>query len=38
MRTSYLRHLANVIDIQLSRPVVGGGGAAQLPIESVNLL
>ena len=25
MRTNYLRHLANIIDIQWSRPVVGGG-------------
>ena len=31
MRTSYLRHLANVIDIQLSRPVVGGGGGGPTP-------
>ena len=23
---NYLRHLANIIDIQLSRPVKGGGG------------
>ena len=36
MRTNYLPHLANIIDIQRSRPVVGGGG--QLPIEWVNLL
>ena len=28
MRTNYLRHIANIIDIQWSRPVrVGGGGA-----------
>ena len=26
MRTNYLRHLANIIDIQLSRPVLGKGG------------
>ena len=26
MRTNYLRHLANIIDIQWSRPVGGGGG------------
>ena len=26
MRTNYLRHLANIIDIQWSGPVVGGGG------------
>ena len=26
MRTDYLRHLANIIDTQWSRPV-GGGGA-----------
>ena len=27
MRTNYyLRHLANIIDIQWSMPVVGGGG------------
>ena len=26
MRTNYLRHLANIIDIQWSRPVCGGGG------------
>ena len=30
MRTNYLRHLANIIDIQWSRPVVGGGGGSQL--------
>ena len=33
MRTNYL---ANIIDIQWSRPVGGGGG--QLPVELVNLL
>ena len=26
MRTSYLRHLANIVDILWSRPVGGGGG------------
>ena len=36
MPTNYLRHLANIIDIQWGRPVGGGGG--QLPIEWVNLL
>ena len=36
MRTHYVRHLANIIDIRWSRPVWGGGG--QLPIEMVNLL
>ena len=35
MRTKYLRHLANIVDILWSRPVGGGG---QLPIELVNLL
>ena len=31
MRTNYLRHLANIIDIQWSRPVGGeGGGNSQL--------
>ena len=43
MRTNFLRHLANIIDIQWRRPVGGGGGgggleAAHLPIELVNLL
>ena len=38
MRTNYLRHLANIIDIQWSRPVGGGGGGGQLSIELVNLL
>ena len=39
MRTNYLRHLANIVDILWSRPVGGGGGGgAQLPIELVNLL
>ena len=39
MRTNYLRHLANVIDVQWSRPVGGGGGGrVQLPIELINLL
>ena len=37
MRTNYLRHLANIVDILSSRPVWGGGGG-QLPIELVNLL
>ena len=37
MRTNYLRPLANIIDVQWSRPVVGGGGG-ELPIEGVNLL
>ena len=36
MPTNYLCHLANIIDIQWSRPVWGGGG--QLLIELVNLL
>ena len=26
MRTDYLRHLANIVDILWSRPVWGGGG------------
>ena len=26
MRTNYLRHLANIVDILWSRPVWGGGG------------
>ena len=38
MRTNYLRHLANIVDILWSRPAGGGGGVAQLPIELVNLL
>ena len=38
MRTKYLRHLANIIDIQWSRPAGGGGGQLELPIEWVNLL
>ena len=37
MRTNYLSHLVNIVDILWSRPVWGGGGA-QLPIELVNLL
>ena len=41
MRTNYLRHLANIIDIQW-RSLVGlfggGGGVGQLPIELINLL
>ena len=28
MRTNYLRHLANIVDILWSRPVWGGGGVA----------
>ena len=28
MRTNYLRHLANIVDILWSRPVWGGGGGA----------
>ena len=28
MRTNYLRYLANIIDIQWSRPVWRGGGVA----------
>ena len=38
MRTHYVRHLTNIIDIRWSGPVGGGGGGAQLPIEMVNLL
>ena len=38
MPTIYLRHLANIIDIQWSRPAVCGGGGGQLPIEWVSLL
>ena len=38
MRKKYLRHLANIVDILWSRPVGGGGGGEQLPIELVNLL
>ena len=39
MRTNYLRHLANIVHILWSRPVVcGGGGGGQLPIELINLL
>ena len=34
MGTNYLRHVANIIDIQWSRPVWGGGGGG-LPIEFV---
>ena len=30
MRTNYLRHLANIVDIPWSRPVWGGGGNSQL--------
>ena len=38
MRTNYLRHLANIVDIlwSIRRPVWGGGG--QLPIDLDNLL
>ena len=40
LRTNYLRHLANIVDILWSRPVWGGGGVGGqlLPIELVNLL
>ena len=38
MRTNDLRHLANIVDILWSRPIWGGGGGGQLPIELVNLL
>ena len=38
MRTLYVRHLANIIDILWSRPVFFFWGGAQLPIEMVNLL
>ena len=41
MRTNYLRHLANIIDIQWGKPVWGGGGGGggrQLPIELVSML
>ena len=37
MRTNYLRHLANIVDILWSIGLFGGGGA-QLPNELVNLL
>ena len=36
MRTNYLRHLANIIDIQWSWPVVGGGGG--VPNSQLNVL
>ena len=36
MRTNDLCHVANIIDIQWSRPVGGGGGGG--PLELVNLL
>ena len=36
MRSNYLRHLANVVDILWSSPVWGGGGGGPLPIELVN--
>ena len=35
MRTNYLRHLANIIDILWSRPVGGGGGNPQLKHDAV---
>ena len=38
MRTNYLCHLANIVDILWSRPVWGGGGGGQLSIELVNFL
>ena len=38
MRTKYFCYLANIIDIQWSRPAGGGGGKLELPIELVNLL
>ena len=38
MRTHYLSYLANIIDIEWSRSVWGGGGGGQLPIDLVNLL
>ena len=38
MRTNYLRHLANIVDIPWGKPVFFWGGGAQLPIELVNLL
>ena len=38
MRTNYLRHLANIVDILWSICLFEGGGGAQLPIELVNLL
>ena len=39
IRTNYLRHLANIVDILWSRPFGGGGGGAgQLPIELVKFL
>ena len=38
MRTYYLRHLANIVDILWSRPIWEGGGGGQLPIELINLL
>ena len=37
MRTKYFCYLANIIDIQWSRPA-GGGGKLELPIELVNLM
>ena len=38
IRTNYLCHLANIVDTLWSKPVWGGGGGGQLPIELVNLL
>ena len=38
IRTNYLRHLANIVDILCSRTVWGGGGGQLPPIELVNLL
>ena len=38
MRTNYLPHLANIIDIQWSRSIGGRGGGGQIPIELGNLL
>ena len=31
MRTNYLRHLANIVNILWSRPVGGGGGGGATP-------
>ena len=39
MRTNYLPHLANIVNILWSIACLrGGGGGGQLPIELVNLL
>ena len=38
MRTNYLRHLANIVDICGVGLFGGGGGGGELPIEMVNLL